>query len=78
MQNIYEASVCPICGVAFTGENANLKAEECEKKHTKIIISIWDYELADFLSFFNTYDRSLLPKNFLRKLRNLTGRALNP
>jgi hypothetical protein len=72
----YEREECPKCGRTFTGEHAKLKAEECEANHEIIVFSIMDYELPGFISYFNTHDRRLLPKGFIRKLKNLQGRAL--
>jgi len=67
---------CTVCGRVFSGETAQLAAEECAAKHEKIIISLWDYELSNFLNYFKVHDRNFLPKGFLKKLRKLQGRAL--
>ena len=77
MENpMYEKAKCEICEEVFHGEDANLKAEKCRDAHNKIIFSIWDYELANFINYFNIHDRTLLPKGFLAKLKRLNGRAL--
>lgn len=72
----YTKEKCTVCGKVFSGETAQLAAEECASKHERIIISIWDYELANFLNYFNIHEKRFLPKGFLKKLRNLQGRAL--
>jgi hypothetical protein len=77
-KELYEKAKCEVCGKVFSGENAQLRAEQCRDGHERIIISLWDYELPGFISFFNTYDRALLPKGFVSKLRRLQGKALNP
>ena len=74
---MYTKVKCERCGKVFHGENANLEAETCRDRHERIVLSVWDFELPGFISYFNTHDRSLLPKGFLSKLRKLTGRALN-
>jgi hypothetical protein len=76
MENIYDKVTCKICGKNFSGETANLQAEKCEHAHEKVVISLWDFELPGLINFFSTNDRALLPKDFLRKLRNLQGRVL--
>ena len=77
MENpMYEKVTCELCGEVFHGEGANLKAEKCRDGHNKIVFSIWDYELGNFINYFNTHDRNFLPKGFLAKLKRLNGRAL--
>jgi len=67
---------CEICEQEYSGEHANLLAEQCRDTHEHIIISIWDYELPGLINYFSSHKQEFLPKNFLRKLRNLRGRVL--
>lgn len=67
---------CEICGEEFTGELARLNSEKCRDSHEKVYIEIWDFELPQVVSFINTGDRRLLPKQFLRHMRALSARAL--
>jgi len=76
METIYDKAKCEICGKVFSGEAPNLQAEKCKESHEKIVISIWDFELPGLINYFNSHERSFLPKDFLKKLRNLQGRAL--
>lgn len=75
-EDIYDVQKCDICGREFHGEDARLRAEKCRDGHERIFISIWDYELPNFISYFNLGKRELLPRGFLKKLRKLEGRAL--
>ncbi len=72
----YNKVKCELCGLSYSGEDANLKAEECRDAHDVVVISLWDFELPGLINYFNTHDKSLLPKGFTRKLRNLQGRVL--
>jgi len=67
---------CSVCGKVFTGELANLEAEQCRDGHEIIVISIMDFELPGLINYFTSHDRRFLPKDFLKKLRNLRGRVL--
>ncbi len=67
---------CERCGELYTGDLSKLQAENCEVGHEIIIISMYDFELPGFISFFNTGKRQYLSRNLISKIRNLKGRAL--
>lgn len=67
---------CRVCNKRFVGETSRLEAEACAANHDRIFIQIWDYELPQVVSFFNTLNPALLPEEFAAQIRKLHRRAL--
>lgn len=71
-----DVQYCRICKKRFVGEVSRLEAEACEVSHNRIFLYVWDFELPKLVSFFNTFERELLPEEFLKQVKKLHGRAL--
>jgi len=71
-----DVAYCRTCKKRFVGETARLESEACEANHTRIFLYVWDFELPKLVSFFNTFERELIPDEFLKQLKRLNGRAL--
>lgn len=69
-------SKCSVCKQLFVGVSAQVLAEKCEQTHEKVFISVYDFELSNFLTYFKTHKQNLLPRGFVRKLQRLESRAL--